>query len=144
MSEDVAGRRGRKAWPEGVVGRRGRKAWSEDVAERRGRKAWSENLLIFKSREELSFAEIFFDLKRTRMGTCERGTTDPVQQPTPITFPTGSVSPACTVPRVGPRSRRSWSTGSISLWTLSCSITQVSTSARTLGTSVTQITLQMF
>ena len=33
---------------------------------------------------------------------------------------------------------------SISLWTLSCSISQVSTSARTLGTSVTQITLQNF
>ena len=36
MSEDVAGRRGRKTWPESVVGRRGRKAWSEGVAERRG------------------------------------------------------------------------------------------------------------
>ena len=45
MSEDVAGRRGRKTWPEGVVGRRGRKAWSEDVAGRRGRKAWPKGVV---------------------------------------------------------------------------------------------------
>ena len=62
----------RETWLKGVVGRRGRKAWSEDVAERRGRKAWregvAEQLAIFKSREDLPFAEIFFDLKRTRIG----------------------------------------------------------------------------
>ena len=45
-----------------------RKAWPKGVAGRRGRKAWSEILLIFKSREELPFAKIFFDLKRTRIG----------------------------------------------------------------------------
>ena len=50
------------------VGRRGQKAWSEGVAERRGRKAWSNNLLIFKSRENPPFAEIFFALKRTGVG----------------------------------------------------------------------------
>ena len=43
-SEGVAGRRGRKTWSEGVVGRRGRKAWPEGVAGRRGRKAWPEGV----------------------------------------------------------------------------------------------------
>ena len=44
----MAGKRGRKTWPEGVVGK----------------------LAYFKSREELPFVEIFLDLKRTRTGTC--------------------------------------------------------------------------
>ena len=35
--EDVARRRGRKAWPEDVVERRGQKAWPEGVARRRAR-----------------------------------------------------------------------------------------------------------
>ena len=35
MSEDVAERRGRMAWPEGVAARRGRKAWPKGVVGRR-------------------------------------------------------------------------------------------------------------
>ena len=69
--------------------------------------------------------------RQRRSPHASRWATDPVQQPT--TCPTGPVSPAWTIPREAPRSRGSWSNGSISVWTLSCSITQVVTSAPALG-----------
>ena len=72
--------------------------------------------------------------RRRRSPHAGRWATDPVQKPTPIICPTGPVSPACIMAREEPIVRRSWSIGSISAWTLSCSITQVATSTRALGT----------
>ena len=94
--------------------------------------------------EELSFAEIFFDLKRTRIGTCGSSVyrSSPTTNANYFSYWAGQPSVDYIYLVKGQDQ------GDLGALDPSrCGrfhITQVSASARTLGTSVTQITLQMF